>query len=198
MPSGSSMNWLNCQGKEKVSWVQGWLRKLLILKSPWSTWAWTHQSAWQKTSWFAWKLHFEWWHTLRHVACGQATGDRRGQDAPVLPMRGRWSRLRHVWASNQWKNSIRSMDYGSGSKRFSGTKNSWREQLFKTKGQRVSSLGSLFSQEMIQHLLPIPQLNITSSWHRNPSITVLLQSLSCCELRAKGICRIRFWGSGNL
>ena len=44
----------------------------------------------------------------------------------------------------------------------------------------------------------VPQLKITLSWHRNLSITLLLQSLSCCELRAKGICRIRFLGSGNL
>ena len=79
---------------------------LLILKSPWSTWAWARtQSAWQKTSGSAWKLHFEWWHTLRHAACGQATGDRRGQDAPVLPMRGRWSRLWPFCTSDQWKNS---------------------------------------------------------------------------------------------
>ena len=48
---------------------------------------------------------------IHTAACDQATGDRTGQDAPVLPTRGRWSKLRHVWASKQWKNYIRSMDY---------------------------------------------------------------------------------------
>ena len=108
-------------------------------ESPWSTWTWSHQFGRHKTSGLERKSHSEWWHTPRHAACGQATDDRRGQDAPVLPMRGRWSRLQHVSASNQWKNSIGSMDYGSGSKRFSSTKNSWRARLFKSKRyQKVS------------------------------------------------------------
>ena len=197
MPSGSNMNRLKCQSKESFTSTR-MIGKASSPESHLSPWART-QSAWQKTSGLAWKLHSEWWHTPRHVACGQATDDRRGQDAPVLPTRGRLSRLQHVWASSQWKNSIGSMDYGSGSKRFSSTKNSWRARLFKSKRYRF--LGLSFSQEMILHLLPVPQLKIILSWQRNPSITLLLLSLSCCELRAKGICRIGFLdlhGSGNL
>ena len=121
--------------KQKKSFTStGMIGKASYPELPWSTRA--TQSAWQKTSRLAWKSHSEWWPTPRHVACGQATDDRRGQDAPVLPMRGRWSRLQHVWASNQWKNSIGWMDYGSGSKRFSSTKNSWRARLFKSKRYR--------------------------------------------------------------
>ena len=114
----------------------GMIGKASSPESPWSTWTWSHQFGRHKTSGLEWKSHSEWWHTPRHAACGQATDGRRGQDAPVLPMRGRLSRLRHVWASNQWKNSIGSMDCGSGSKRFSSTKNSWRARLFKSKRYR--------------------------------------------------------------
>ena len=74
----------------------------VTLSPPWSTWAWTHQSAWQKTSGLVYKFHQISFWMIHIAACGPATGDRTGQDAPVLPTRGRWSRLRHVWASNQW------------------------------------------------------------------------------------------------
>ena len=136
------------QGPKKSFMSTGMIGKASP-ESPWSTWTWSHQFGRHKTSGLEWKSHSEWWHTPRHAACGQATDGRRGQDAPVLPMRGRLSRLRHVWASNQWKNSIGSMDYGSGSKRFSSTsKNSWRARLFKS--QRCRFLGLSFSQkEMI-------------------------------------------------
>ena len=135
---------------------------LLILKSPWSTWAWARaQSAWQKTSRFAWKLHSEWWHTPRHVACGQATDDRRGQDAPVLPMRGRWSRLRHVWAS--------------GSKRFSSTKKRWSAPYFllaKGKGYRFGD--SQFQSQDNENASFRRFLNLRSHCHDSVTLSINL------------------------
>ena len=199
MPSGSNMNRLKCQSINKGFMSTGMIGKASHPESHWSTWA--TQSAWQKTSWLAWKLHSEWWHTPRHAACCQATDDRRGRDAPVLPMRGRLSRLWPLCTSDQWKNSVQSMDHCSGSNASVAQRTVEGHGFSKAKG--IVFLGLSFSQEMILHLLPVPQLKITSSWQRNPSITLLLKllSLSCCELCAKGICRIGFLdlhGSSNL
>ena len=154
---------------------------LLILKSPWSTWAWARtQSAWQKTSWLAWKLHSEWWHTPRHVACGQATDDRRGQDAPVLPMRGRWSRLRHVWASNQWKNSI--IDQwimAQGPSASVAQRTGEVHRLFLKQRAKAILLGILTCnlKQWKRIVSPVPQLKITLSWQRNLSSNCLFAVL---------------------
>ena len=101
------------------------------------------------------KLHSE-WHTLRHVACGQATGDRRGQDAPVLPRRGRWSRLRHVWAS--------------GSKRFSSTKNPQRTG---------EGHGFFWRQRAKAIILGILSFNL-KKWHRYRIFCQFLSLRSIC------------------
>ena len=114
MPSGSNMNRLECQSKNKASWVQGWLESLshpeVTLSHP-EVPAQALNLRAKKTSGLAYKFHQIAFWMIHTAACDQATGDRRGQDAPVLPTRGRWSRLRHAWASNQWKNYIKSMDY---------------------------------------------------------------------------------------
>ena len=138
MPSGSNMNWLKCKSKKEVSWVQGWLGKLLILShtevpGP----ALNLLGNWQKTSGLAWKLHSEWYilQGMRHAARQLMTAGVRM--LPCFPCVGDGADY-GLFAPqiNIWKNSIKSMDHCLGSKRFSGTKNSWRARLFKSKRHR--------------------------------------------------------------
>ena len=172
----------------------GLIGKASSPESPWSTWA-RSQSAWQKTSGLAWKLHSEWWHTPRHVACGQATDDRRGQDAPVLPTRGRWSRLRPLWTWHQWKNSIWSMDHCSGSKRSSSTKHSYSKgpAFLKAKGIVFGIIAFSKRNDTDWYRIFCRFLNLSLSWQRNPSpvnhfqgrtftfCSASLEADCCCE-----------------